>query len=67
MENKKIKTFLYISIWVIIWGTIASIIDFPLLKQGIYTEGAIGQYITFSLTAMISVIVATKISKKFEL
>ena len=35
MEAKKsnsIKVFLYISVWVIIWGTIGSLVDYPLYK-----------------------------------
>ena len=67
MENKNIKIILYVSLWVIIWGTVASLIDYPLLKQGVYSEGAIGQYLTFSLTAVISIIGARKFSKKFDL
>jgi len=38
MEAKKsnpIKVFLYISAWVIIWGTIGSLVDFPLYKNKI--------------------------------
>ena len=47
MEAKKsnpIKVFLYISVWVIIWGTIGSLVDFPLYKNKIYLEGSIYQY-----------------------
>ena len=36
MEAKKsnpIKIFLYISVWVIIWGTLGSFIDYPLYKN----------------------------------
>ena len=36
MEEKKsnpIKVFLYISVWVIIWGTLGSFIDYPLYKN----------------------------------
>ena len=38
MEEKKsnpIKVFLYISVWVIIWGTLGSFIDYPLYKNKI--------------------------------
>jgi len=41
MEAKKsnpIKVFLYISVWVIIWGTIGSLVDFPLYKNKIYSR-----------------------------
>jgi hypothetical protein len=59
MEEKKsnsIKVILYISIWVIIWGTLGSFIDYPLYKNKIYLEGSIYQYLTFTVTAIISVI-----------
>ena len=70
MEEKKsnpIKVFLYISIWVIIWGTLGSLIDYPLYKNKIYLEGSIYQYLTFTITAMISIICAKYIYKKIEL
>tara|TARA_B100000212_G_C27161270_1_gene441826 strand:- start:230 stop:439 length:210 start_codon:yes stop_codon:yes gene_type:complete len=65
--NKNIKIILYISLWVIIWGTIASLIDLPFLKNGIYDEGDLGQYLTFSFTAMISIIVGKKFFNRFNL
>tara|TARA_B100000900_G_scaffold210980_1_gene178821 strand:+ start:622 stop:831 length:210 start_codon:yes stop_codon:yes gene_type:complete len=66
-KNKSLKIFLYISTWVIVWGSIASLIDFPLLKNGFYSEGEIGQYITFSITALISILGAQKIFKSLKL
>ncbi len=66
-KNKSLKTILYISIWVIIWGSIASVIDFPLLKNGIYDEGGIGQYLTFSITAFISILGAKNIFNRLNL
>ena len=66
-KNKSLKIFLYISTWVIVWGSIASLIDFPLLKNGLYSEGEIGQYITFSITALISILGAKKIFKSLKL
>ena len=70
MEAKKsnpIKVFLYISIWVIIWGTIGSLVDFPLYKNNIYLEGSIYQYLTFTITAFISIIFAKFFYKKIDL
>jgi hypothetical protein len=70
MEEKKttpIKIFLYISVWVIIWGTLGSLIDYPLYKNKIYLEGSIYQYLTFSITAIISILCAKFFYKKFEL
>ena len=66
-NTQKFKIILYISVWVIIWGSIASLIDFPLLKNGVYSEGALGQYLTFSITAILSILGAKQISKKLNL
>ena len=70
METKKsnpIKVILYISIWVIIWGTLGSFIDYPLYKNKIYSEGSIYQYLTFAITAVISIIGAKFLSSKIDL
>ena len=70
MEAKRsnpIKVILYISIWVIIWGTLGSFIDYPLYKNKIYSEGSIYQYLTFAITAVISIIAAKFLSKKIDL
>ncbi len=65
--NKKFKIVLYISVWVIIWGSIASLIDLPFLNNGIYKEGELGQYLTFSFTALISIITAKNIFNRINL
>ena len=70
MEEKKSKTlkvFLYISAWVIIWGTLGSLIDYPLYKNKIYLEGSIYQYLTFTITALISILSAKLLYKKIQL
>ena len=70
MEGEKsnsLKVFLYISVWVIIWGTLGSFIDYPLYKNKIYMEGSIYQYLTFTITAIIAIICAKFIYKKIEL
>ena len=70
MEEKKsnpTKVIFYISAWVIIWGTIGSLIDYPLYKNKIYLEGSIYQYLTFTITAIISIISAKFFYKKFDL
>jgi len=56
--QKQLKGVAYVSVWVLIWGTLGSLIDFPLLQNSIYEAGSIGQYITFSLTAMFSIFIA---------
>ena len=70
MEAKKsnpIKLFLNISLWVIIWGTIGCFFDFPQYKNKIYLEGRIYQYLTFTVTAIISIISAKFFYKKIDL
>ena len=70
MEEKKsnpIKAILYVSAWVIIWGTLGSFIDYPLYKNKIYLEGSIYQYLTFIVTAIISIISAKFFYKKIDL
>jgi len=70
MEEKKsnpIKAILYVSAWVIIWGTLGSFIDYPLYKNKIYLEGSIYQYLTFAITAIISIISAKFFYKKIDL
>ena len=70
MKEKKsspIKGFLYVSLWVIIWGTFGSFIDYPLYKNKIYLEGSIYQYITFTITAIITFLCAKFFYKKIDL
>ena len=67
MEEKNsnpMKVFLYISVWVIIWGTVGSLIDYPLYKNKIYLEGSIFQYLTFTISGIISIVCAKFFYKK---
>jgi len=48
-------------------GNIGSFIDYPLYKNKIYLEGSIYQYLTFTITAIISIICANFFYKKFDL
>jgi len=66
-KSNPIKVSLYISVWVIIWGTIGSLIDYPLYKNKIYLEGSIYQYLTFSIAAIISIIFAKFFYKRLDL
>ena len=60
MNKKTVIGISYVSAWVIIWGTIGSLIDFYFL-QNTYLPGSLGQFLTFIITAIISSIVATYI------
>ncbi len=66
-QSNSIKIFLYISAWVIIWGTLGSLIDYPLYKNNIYIEGSVYQYLTFTISAIISIISAKFFYKKIKL
>ena len=70
MKEKKsspLKIFLYISAWVIIWGTLGSLIDYPLYKNNIYEVESIYQYLTFTITAIISILSAKFFYQKIRL
>tara|TARA_Y100001968_G_scaffold19950_1_gene15744 strand:- start:429 stop:659 length:231 start_codon:yes stop_codon:yes gene_type:complete len=57
------KTFIgisYVSSWIVIWGTIGSLIDFYFL-QNTYLPGSPGQFLTFIITAIFSSVAAVYI------
>ena len=57
MNKKTLVGISYVSAWIIIWGTIGSLIDFYFL-QNIYIPGSLGQFLTFIITAIASSILA---------
>ena len=57
MNKKTLVGVSYVSLWVIIWGTIGSLIDFYFL-QNTYLPGSLGQFSTFIITALLSLIIA---------
>ena len=57
MNKKTLIGVSYVSAWIIIWGTIGSLIDFYFL-QNTYLPGSLGQFSTFIITAIISSILA---------
>ena len=57
MNKKTLVGVSYVSSWIIIWGTIGSLIDFYFL-QNTYLPGSLGQYLTFTITAFVTSIVA---------
>jgi len=57
MNKKTLIGVSYVSAWVIVWGTIGSLIDFYFL-QNTYLPGSLGQFLTFIITAAISSIAA---------
>ena len=55
MTRNDIFGIVYVSVWVLIWGTLGSIIDLPLLNSNIYQPGSLGQVTTFLITALVSI------------
>ncbi len=47
----------YVSVWVMIWGTVGSLVDLPFLNSKVYLAGSLGQVTTFVVTALVSTIV----------
>ena len=68
MNKKTLVGISYVSAWIIIWGTIGSLIDFYFL-QNTYLPGSLGQFLTFTILGAISSIAAIylfpTINKKF--
>tara|TARA_B100001109_G_scaffold246972_1_gene236278 strand:- start:29 stop:241 length:213 start_codon:yes stop_codon:yes gene_type:complete len=57
MSKKTLVGVSYVSAWIIIWGTIGSLIDFYFL-QNTYLPGSLGQFSTFIVSAIVSSIAA---------
>ncbi len=57
MTKKDWFGIIYVSVWVVIWGTVGSLIDLPLLNADIYLVGSLGQITTFLVTAVLSILV----------
>ena len=62
--NQTLRGITYVSVWVVIWGTVASLMDWMLLTGEVYETGTSGQAITFVSTAWL-VVLATRFSGRF--
>ncbi len=51
--QKVLKGIAYVSAWVLVWGTVGSIIDAGLLNVDLYDLGSIGQKSIFIVVAII--------------
>ena len=61
MNKKAVFGISYVSAWIIIWGTIGSLIDFYFLQNQIYVPGSAGQFLTFIISGGLSTVIAIKI------
>jgi hypothetical protein len=63
--NPSVKGVLYVSVWVMLWGTAASLADAVLLERGAYGAGSTGQAVTFVSYGIAAVVLAVKLSGRF--
>jgi hypothetical protein len=63
--NPTLRGIVYVSVWVMLWGTAASLADFVLLERGAYDAGTSGQVITFASYGIAAVVLAVKLSGRF--
>ena len=55
----------YVSVWVIVWGFVGSVIDWPLLQNDIYNVYSLGQAINFGGTALACIALAIKLAPRW--
>ena len=63
--NPVVRGVAYVSVWVILWGTLASLIDWVLLGAEVYPTGSFGQVATFVGYGAASVVMAVRFSGHF--
>jgi hypothetical protein len=63
--NPTLRGITYVSVWVLLWGTAASVADAVLLGRGAYEAGSSGQAITFASYGLASVVLAVRLAGRF--
>jgi len=63
--NQTLRGITYVSVWVVIWGTVASLMDWMLLTGEVYETGTSGQAITFVVYGVATVVLATRFAGRF--
>lgn len=63
--NPSLRGIAYVSVWVMLWGTAASLADFVLLARGAYDPGSLGQAVTFSTYGIAAVVLAVRLADRF--
>ena len=63
--NSTLRGITYVSVWVVIWGTVASLMDWMLLTGEVYISGSSGQVATFVAYAAATVVLATRFAPRF--
>ena len=60
-----VRGVIYVSVWVMLWGTVASLIDWVLLTGEVYNTGSFGQASTFIAYGAAMVVLAVRLSGRF--
>lgn len=63
--NQTLRGISYVSVWVVIWGTVASLMDWMLLTGEVYETGTSGQALTFIAYGAASVVMAVRFAPRF--
>ncbi|MEB3331915.1 MAG: hypothetical protein VKI83_05430 [Synechococcaceae cyanobacterium] len=63
--NPTLRGVLYVSAWVVFWGTAASLADAVLLGRQAYENGSAGQAVTFVSYGIASVVLAVRLAGRF--
>ena len=63
--NSTVRGIVYVSVCVVVWGTVASLMDWMLLVEEVYSEGTSGQLFTFIAYGAATVVLATRFSSRF--
>jgi hypothetical protein len=63
--DRTLRGIAYVSVWVLFWGTAASLADVVLLEREAYTAGSAGQAITFASYGVATVVLAVRLAGRF--
>ncbi|MFM8260398.1 MAG: hypothetical protein ACKOE9_03440 [Vulcanococcus sp.] len=63
--DRTFRGIAYVSVWVLLWGTAASIADYVLLEREAYAAGSGGQAITFASYGAACVVLAVRLAGRF--
>jgi uncharacterized membrane protein len=63
--DRTLRGVAYVSVWVLFWGTAASVADFVLLEREAYLAGSPGQAITFASYGVATVVLAVRLAGRF--
>jgi hypothetical protein len=63
--NRPLRGLAYVSVWVLLWGTAASLADAVLLQREAYEPGTAAQAVTFASYGVAAVVLAVRLAGRF--